>query len=158
MNPGAGTGEARGSRIGYLVILLGAAIFVASLFIPYYGFELGQRTISLYEQLSTDPSDDGFLLGMLLYMFAGVATAASIAILGLARTEPQPRVPTMLTAAVAAWSLPWIGIILAAAQSSADLSFEVGYWVQTVSIGVVIIGTIVVMASARAKAYERDAT
>jgi hypothetical protein len=123
---------------------------------PYYG--LGQRTFSLYRQLTTNPSDDGFPFGVLLYMFAGVATAASIAILGVARSKPQPRVPTMLTAAVAAWSLPWIGFMLFAAQTSVGLSFEVGYWVQAVSIGVVITGTIVVMASARAKAYEQDAT
>lgn len=36
--------------------------------------------------------------------------------------------------------------------------FEIGYWVQAVSIGVVIVGTVVVMASARAKAYRRDAS
>jgi hypothetical protein len=64
----------------------------------------------------------------------------------------------MLTAAVAAWSLPWIGVMLSAAQTSVGISFEVGYWVQAVSIGVVIIGTIVVMATARAKAYEQDTT
>jgi hypothetical protein len=38
------------------------------------------------------------------------------------------------------------------------LSLEVGYGVQAVSIGVVIVGTIVVMASGRTKAYEQVAT
>jgi hypothetical protein len=35
---------------------------------------------------------------------------------------------------------------------------EVGYWVQAVSIGVVIIGTIAVVASARSQAAAGDAT
>jgi hypothetical protein len=156
VDPGAGTREARGSRVGFLIVLLGAALFVASCFIPYYGFEgPAQRTFSLYEQQT---AFDGGSLGRLLYLFAGVAIAASLAILGVARSEPQSRVPTMLTAAVAAWSLPWIGVMLSAAQTSVGISFEVGYWVQAVSIGVVIIGTIVVMATARAKAYEQDTT
>lgn len=64
----------------------------------------------------------------------------------------------MLIGAVAAWSLPWIGVMLSTAQARLGLSLEVGYWVQAVSIGVVIVGTVVVMASARAKAYEQDKT
>jgi hypothetical protein len=158
MNPVAGTGEARGPRVGYLVVLLGAALFVASCFVPYYGFEgPAQRTFSLYEQ-QTSGVFDGGSIGRLLYLFAGVAIATSIAVVGIARSEPQPRVPTMLTAAVAAWSLPWIGVMLSVAQTTLGLSLEVGYWVQAVSIGVVIIGTIVVMASARTKANEQDET
>ena len=157
MNPGVGTGEPWGSRVGYLVVLLGGALFVASCFVPYYGFEgPAQRTFSLYEQLTA--VDGGFPLGRLLYMFAGVTIAASIAVVGVLRSEPQPRVPSLLIGAVAAWSLPWIGGMLTAAQTALGLSLEVGYWVQAVSIGVVIIGTIVVMASGRSKAYEQDET
>jgi hypothetical protein len=157
MNPGVGTGLAWGSSVGYLVVLLGAAVFVASCFVPYYGFEgPAQRTFSLYEQLTA--VDGGFPVGRLLYMFAGVAIAASIAVVGVVRSERQPRVPSLLIGAVAAWSLPWIGGMLAAAQTSLGLSFEVGYWVQAVSIGVVITGTIVVMASGTSKDDERDET
>jgi hypothetical protein len=64
----------------------------------------------------------------------------------------------MLIGAVGAWSLPWIGVMLSTAQTSVGISLEVGYWVQAVSIGVVIVGAIVVMAFARAKAHEQDAT
>jgi hypothetical protein len=158
MNPSVRTAEAWRSRVGYLVVVLGAALFVASCFVPYYGFEgPAQRTFSLYEQ-QTSGVFDGGSIGRLLYLFAGVAIAASIAVVGVVRNEPQPRVPTMLTAAVAAWSLPWIGVMLSVAQTALGLSLEVGYWVQAVSIGVVIIGTIVVMASGRAKAYEQNET
>jgi len=67
------------------MVLLGAALFVAGCFLSYYGFEHGQRTVSLYRQLVEPPSNDGVQFGGLLYMFAGVATVASIAILGVAR-------------------------------------------------------------------------
>jgi hypothetical protein len=145
-------------RLGHLVVLVGAIGFVASCFLPYYGFEgPAQRTFSLYEQ-QTSGAFDGGSFGRLLYLFAGVLIAISIAVVGVARSEPQPRVPSMLIGAVAAWSLPWIGIMLSAAQTSLGISLEVGYWVQAISIGVVILGTIVVMASGRAKAYEQDAT
>jgi hypothetical protein len=158
MNPVAGTGQARGSRVGYLIVLLGAALFMASCFIPYYGFEVpAQRTFSLYEQ-QTSGVFDGANIGRLLYLFAGVAISGSIAVVGVARSEPHPRVPAMLIAAVAAWSLPWIGVMLSTAQTRLDLSLEIGYWVQAVSIGVVIIGTIVVMASTRTRANEQDET
>jgi len=62
----------------------------------------------------------------------------------------------MLAAAVAAWSLPWIGFMLSVAETSVGLSLEVGYWSQAVSIGVVIIGTIVTLASARVQARKPD--
>jgi hypothetical protein len=156
MNPDAGTGETRASRVGYVVVLLGAALFVASCFVPYYGFEgPAQRTYSVYEHQTSGPFGS---LGRLLYLFAGPAIAASIAVVGVARREPQSRVPSMLIGAVGAWSLPWIGVMLSTAQTSVGISLEVGYWVQAVSIGVVIVRAIVVMAFARAKAHEQDAT
>ena len=158
MNSVAGTEEARGARVGYVIVLIGSALFVASCFIPYYGFEgPAQRTFSLYEQQTTG-AFDGAAIGRLLYLFAGVAIAGSIAVVGVARSDPRPRVPTMLTAAVAAWSLPWIGVLLSTAQTRLGISLELGYWVQAVGIGVVIIGTIVVMASARANAIAHDET
>jgi hypothetical protein len=64
----------------------------------------------------------------------------------------------MLIGAVGAWSLPWIGVMLSTAQTSVGISLEVGYWVQAVSIGVVIVGTIVVLASGKVKASEQVAT
>jgi hypothetical protein len=111
----------------------------------------------LYEQQTSGPFE-GASLGRLLYLFAGVAIATSIAVVDVARNKPQSRVTSMLIGAVAAWSLPWIGIMLGTAQTTLGPSLDVGYWVQAVSIGVVIVGTIVVMASARAKANEQDPT
>jgi hypothetical protein len=64
----------------------------------------------------------------------------------------------MLAAAVAAWSLAWIGFMLSVAETSQGVSLEVGYWSQAVSIGVVIIGTIVTVVLGRAEEQKRVAT
>jgi hypothetical protein len=63
----------------------------------------------------------------------------------------------MLAAAVAAW-LAWIGFMLSVAETSQGVSLEVGYWSQAVSIGVVIIGTIVTVVLGRAEEQKRVAT
>lgn len=90
MNADAGTRGSRASRVGFLVVLLGGALFVASCFVPYYGFDgPAQRTLSLYEQQTSGAFEDGSL-GRLLFLFAGVAIATSIAVVGIARSEPQP--------------------------------------------------------------------
>jgi hypothetical protein len=59
-------------RIGYLVVLAGAAGFVASCFVPYYGFGPGFETVSLYQRGSGSHSV-GWDLGSLLFLFGGVA-------------------------------------------------------------------------------------
>ena len=66
-----------------------------------------------------------------------------------------------LTGAVAAWSLTWIGSLLqtASLQGSGTiggLSLEIGFWLQAASIGVVVIGTILV-ATRRTGAHEHGA-
>src|SRR4029450_1276287 len=37
------------SSVGYAIVLLGEALFVATCFLPYYGFP-GGRSVSLYDQ------------------------------------------------------------------------------------------------------------
>jgi hypothetical protein len=71
----------------------------------------GSAHVSLYEQQTSGVFDGGYL-GRLLYLFAGVAIATSIAVVGVARSDPQPRVPSLLIGAAAAWSVPWIGVML----------------------------------------------
>jgi hypothetical protein len=41
----------RGFIVGYVIVLLGAALFVTSSFLPYYGFP-GGGSVSFYAQLS----------------------------------------------------------------------------------------------------------
>jgi len=144
------------SRIGYLVVLAGAAGFVAICFVPYYGFGPGFETVSLYQRGSGSHSV-GWDLGSLLFLFGGVATVAFLAIAGLTRRGPRTAATTLAATAVA-WSLTWTGIILREATFGLGITLEWGFWVQALSVGVVVIGTIVVVATARAGAHTRDAT
>jgi hypothetical protein len=44
--------RALGSSVGYVIVFLGAALFIAACFLPYYGYEFVQvRSASLYDQL-----------------------------------------------------------------------------------------------------------
>jgi hypothetical protein len=145
------------SSVGYAVVLLGGALFVATCFLPYYGFPEG-RSVSLYDQRLV-AQDGGYELGVILFLFGGVATVLVIAIIGLTRSE-RPSGGALLAGAAAAWSLTWIGSLLqtASLRESAigTLSLEAGFWLQAVSIGVAVIGTILVVTR-RTGAHEHGA-
>jgi hypothetical protein len=59
----------------------------------------------------------------------------------------------MLAATVVAWSLTWTGLMIRDAMLGLGITLEWGFWVHAVSVGVVAIGTIVVVATARAGAH-----
>ena len=148
----------RGSTLGYLIVLLGAALFVTSCFLPYYELTEG-RSVSLYDQLLV-ARGGGLQLGAKLFLFGGVATVVVVALVGLVRGERQLG-RGFLAGAVAAWSLTWIGSLLLSAGLreavvTGRLSLEAGFWLQAVSIGVAVIGTILV-ATRRTGAHERGA-
>jgi hypothetical protein len=148
----------RGSSVGYVIVLLGAALFVTSCFLPYYGFP-GGRSASLYDQLLV-AQDGGWELGAKLFLFGGVATVVVVALIGLIGGERQSR-RGFLAGAVSAWSLTWIGSLLQSADLregtlTGGLSLEAGFWLQAVSIGVAVIGTILVV-SKRTRAHVHGA-
>jgi hypothetical protein len=146
---------ARRSSPGYAVVLLGAALFVTSCFLPYTGFPSpAERTLSLYEQV-TLPNSGASDLGALLYLFGGVATLAVVASVALLRGGRGRGLPFLLIGAVAAWSLTWIGILWQFRTVSGLFSLKFGFWLQAVSIGVVVIGTIVVWLETRSELRDR---
>ena len=136
----------RRSTLGYLIVLLGAALFVTSCFLPYYGLTEG-HSVSLYDQLLV-LRGGGLELGAKLFLFGGVATVVVVALVGLMRGERQSA-SGFLVGAVSAWSLTWIGSLLQSATLPEatiprGLSLETGFWLQALSIGVAVIGTILV--------------
>jgi len=152
-------GRGRGLSVGYVIVLLGAALFVTSSFLPYYGFPGGQ-SVSFYDQLLV-LQDGGLGLGAKLYQFGGIATVVLVALVGLIRGERQSG-RGFLAGAVSAWSLTWIGSLLQSAglregaTIPGGLSLETGFWLQAVSIGLAVIGTILVV-SKRTRAHEHGA-
>jgi len=101
------------SRVGYAVVLLGAALFVATCFLSYYGFP-GGRSLSLYDQLLV-AQDGGLEVGAILFLFGGVPAVLVVAIVGLTRGERQSG-RGFLAGAVSAWSVTWIGSLLRTAS------------------------------------------
>ena len=141
------------SSVGYAIVLVGAALFVATCFLPYYRYELASgRSVSLYDQL-TVAYGGGLQLGPKLFLFGGVATVVVVALVGLMRRE-RPSGRGFLAGAVTVWSLTWIGWLLQAASLRGDgtipgFSLEIGFWLQAASIGVAIVGTILVWLGKR---------
>src|SRR5262245_17869103 len=142
------------SGLGYALVLTGAVLFVVSCFLPYNGFLVPSgRTTSLYRQLTYGL--DGGSLGAVLFLFGGVAPVAGVAIAALARGERRPLEPALLVGAAAAWSLTWLGVLLRYG-AFAGVSLEVGFWLQAASIGVAIVGTVLV-ATGGSGVHERGA-
>ena len=134
--------KARRSCLGYSVVLLGAALFLTGCFLPYYSIGAGGRTISPFQLLTHGPV--GSYLGAPLYLFGGVAPVAVVAVIALVRRQRGSVLPSVLVGAVIAWSLTWIGVLVNTGTSSVNVSLEIGFWLQAVSIGVAVIGTILV--------------
>jgi hypothetical protein len=135
-------------RYGYLVVLAGTAGFVVSCFAPFYGgglFGPGSDTVSLWRQGTPGGDTVASVLARLLFLFGGVATVGLLAIAGLTRRGPLAAT-TVLAAAVAAWSLTWIGIMISQATIGLGITLEWGFWLQALSVGVVVIGTVLAVA------------
>ncbi len=148
------------SSLGYAIVLLGAALFVASCFLPYVGYAGlsipgTKTTTSLFQQLTLGPNGGSSDLSSLLYLFGGVTPVAAVAVVALVRGDRRPMLPALLVGAVVAWSLTWIGALLRLG-TFLGASLEIGFWLQAVSIGVAVIGTILV-ATRRTGAHERGA-
>jgi hypothetical protein len=140
------------SASGYVIVLLGVVGFVLGCFLPYLSGVIlapGEDSASLIRLIWTPA--EGLLdhLGALLNLFAGAATAGVVALLGLGRQRGWT--PKALVAGVAAWTLTWIGVLLNQAGFGPH---DVGYWVLLASMGVAIVGTVVVWVSLRAHARE----
>jgi hypothetical protein len=140
------------SASGYVIVLLGVVGFVAGCFLPFYpsGNSLpADGTISLFRLIWLGAERPFEQVGVLLQVFAGAATVGVIALLGIGRRRAWT--PHALVAGAAAWTLTWIGVLT---SQTAFGSHEVGYRVLLASMGVAIIGTVVVWVSARAHARE----
>jgi hypothetical protein len=146
--------------IGYLVVLLGVAGFVLSCFLPYTAFPgVGEgpalRTLSYHRLVTFIPGGGtAHYVGELLFLFGGAATLAWVALAGLRHGQHEHRrTPSILVAVTVAWSLSWIGVLVSGWRF---YDYEVGFWSMVVSVGVVIVGTIIVWVSASHATHEPD--
>jgi hypothetical protein len=133
---------------GYAVVLLGVLGFVVSCFLPYAEVvgAPGGYSVSLYRLLTLGDATLAAAGGFLL-LFAGAATIAVISFAALMR--PRSGAFPALAAASIVWSLTSIGLVLGAYGFYS--SMNVGYWLIVVSIAAVVLGTISVGSSVRAR-------
>ena len=153
----------RGHRAANVVVLLGAALFVVSCFLPYYEV-LGPRSVfggvSLYDQLQFVGDGWVFGLGTFLFLFGAVAVVSAMAIVGVTRTGYRIWTPAMLGVAVLAWATTWFGALLrqtsllSSSSVIGETSLAVGFWLQAASILAVILGTLAGLVTARRGAPE----
>ena len=155
----------RGPRIAYLVVLLGATAYVASCFLAYYEFGLGGRreTVSMYDQLQVGSDHWTLDLGAFLFLFGAVAVLVAVALVGLVGRGDPLWNPAMLAVVALAWSLTSFGTLLRATallESSlpAGLSLDVGFWIQALSVLVVVLGTMALLVTARRAATREPLT
>lgn len=145
--------DAGPSAGGYVMVLLGVAGFVLGCFLPYLGgsFFVAEGSLSLFRLVWTPVGGPFEHAGGVLSLFAGAATVGVIALLGIGRRRAWT--PRALVAGAAAWTLTWIGVQMTQAVFGPK---AVGYWVVLASMGVAIIGTVVVWTNARA--HHREPT
>ena len=147
-------GTERRPSLGYAIVLLGGPLFAVSCFLPYNGFSLGPgaRTVSLYQQVAHG-LDGGWNPGGVVFLFGGVTAVVAVAGSGLPRRQRWTGLAWLLVGAVSAWSLTWTGFLIYTGTVGVDTSLEIGFWLQAASIGIAIIGAILVVAP-RAGAHE----
>ncbi len=141
----------RASVAGHLVVLLGVAGWVVSCFLPLYRIaDFHNARVNLYRQVSF--GSFGIRLGAFLYLFGGIAAIGAISIVGLRGIQRWNG--AVLAGAVLAWFLASIGTLItlfsAASQFNiprASLAF--GYWCLWASVVCVVVGTVMVLISAR---------
>jgi hypothetical protein len=147
--------------VGYLVVLIGVVAFVLSCFLPYRGFfgpewGLFGPTPSFYRVVTTGLETPQYV-GGLLFLFGGAATVAWVALAGLRHGHHERRrTPSILVAVTVAWSSAWIGVLVSQSGGVAGVVYRVGYWSMLVSVGVIVVGTLLVWVSGRQMGHEPD--
>ena len=103
---------------------------------------------SLYESTTSALTPDSSVVhyaGGILYLFSGAVLVGALSIVGLRPGKPR-WIAVALCAAVATWSLIWVGVLLSAAGAD---SLQFGYWVILAGIVIAVGGTALVIWSAR---------
>jgi hypothetical protein len=136
------------------VILAGVVGFLIGSFLPFYDLALTDESPSFARQMLTGlPETPGWEVGGILMLFAATAVVGVMAAIGLGAGARDSATQTLIGAAVA-WSITWVGALL----RSTGFSVEIGFFVMWVGIGVVVVGTVIVIRQTRRAARGSDAS
>lgn len=128
---------------GNWVVLIAVGAFAAGIFLPFVSVHVPQGmvgTTTLYRQLIGGRSGLVEGIGGYLFLFGGAVTVGTVSIIGI-RLRDRRWVAPALAAAVAAWSLTWVGLLLDY-LGLGGYSFRVGYWCILGSLVLAVIGAV----------------
>jgi hypothetical protein len=144
----------RGSRAGYGIVLLGAASFVVSCFLPLQPTSNGSvdpvGVESLFQSFMNSGATAAAQAGWLAFLFAGVAVVAAVAVVGI-RRDPPKWTPAALAPVAASWAFTWVGILAAQAPGT---PVKFGYWCILAGVAVAVAGTVVVLVCANREVHQ----
>ena len=140
------------SQLRYLTVLLGAAVFLVTLFLPFA--REGSESRSILASWSASPIP-GRLAGY-LYLFGGITVVAIVAIAGLTQERARRWTRDAIAIVATAWSFPWLGRIVNFRGTSFHL--EVGYWLLIASLLLIISGSAGVTVTDRRRGSRNEVT
>lgn len=132
-------------RIGYVLILAAMGAYaLASLFLDFYESRGPALRVTYFEVSKfPGPSSAAHTIAAILTVFGGPLLIAVLSLLSLAGRLAPAR-PTVV-AAVATWSTFVVGTTLNIISTDLPLGLGPGFWVQSASAGVAILGSLVLL-------------
>jgi hypothetical protein len=143
-------------RIGYVLILAATGAYtLASLFLDFYESRGPAPGVTYFEALRfPGPTSSAVqTIGAILTVFGGPLLIAVLSLLSLVGRQ-APALPTVVVA-VATWSTFVVGGTLSVTSTDLPLGLGPGFWVQSASAGVAILGSLVLLIP-RARAHSAD--
>jgi hypothetical protein len=143
-------------RIGYVLILAAMGAYaLASLFLDFYESRGPAPGVTYFEALRfPGPTSSAVhTIGAILTVFGGPLLIAVLSLLSLVGRLAPAR-PTVVVA-VASWSTFVVGATLSVISTDLPLGLGPGFWVQSASAGVAILGSLVLLIP-RARGHPAD--
>ena len=140
----------RADIAGYMVVLLGAAGWAVSCFLPLYRItDIQNAGVTLYRQISFGSS--GMRLGGILSLFGGIVAIGVFSTIGMRMRQPWN--VAVLAGAMVAWSLVSTGVLVTLGAGVSEFNqgmvLGVGYWCLWASVMCVVAGTVTLVISLR---------
>jgi hypothetical protein len=143
-------------RIGYVLILAAMGAYaLASLFLDFYEIRGAAGGITYFETSRfPGPTQSAVhTIGAILGVFGGPLLIAVLSLLSLVGRLAPAR-PTVVVA-VATWSMFVVGTTLSIIPTDLPVGLGPGFWVQSASAGVAILGSLVLLIP-RARGHSAD--
>lgn len=145
----------KGSRVGYSIALVGAALYAAGCFLPFWGTGAPWSIFDDLVRTDLPFHSVGAVVGGSMFLFAGVVVVAVTCVLGLRIDDPRRAWP-WLASAVTAWGLTLLGWFLRYSDA-AGFHPRAGPGFMLAGVLVVAAGSVAAAVTSRTKTAESGA-